>query len=62
VAQRVLEEVDDLRTAERVILHAQEQSTARGDATGDGQVVTPKRGAQRRWVAAWGQGTDQRGR
>ena len=60
-SQQVLEEVDDLRTAERVILHAQEQSATRGDATDDGQVVTRKRGAQRGWVAAWGQAADQRG-
>jgi hypothetical protein len=57
----MLKEADYLRATERVVLDAQQQATARGDATDDRQVVTRKREAQRRRVAAWGQAADHRG-
>jgi hypothetical protein len=58
VSQQMLEEVDELGAAERVILHTQQQSSAWGDATDDGQVVAGKRETQRRRVAAWRQAAD----
>jgi len=60
VSQQMLEEVDHLGAIERVVLHAQQQSTTRGDAADDGQVVTGEREAQRWWVAAWRKAADHR--
>jgi hypothetical protein len=57
----MVEEADDLGAAERVILDAQQQATAWGDATDDGQVVTGEREAQHGWVAAWSEAADHRG-
>src|SRR6266508_3221621 len=59
-AQEMLEEADHLGATERVVLDAEQQSTARGDATDHGQVVTGEREAQHRRVAAWREAADHR--
>jgi hypothetical protein len=61
VSQQMLEEVDYLGAIERVVLHAQQQSTTRRDAADDGQVVTREWEAQGRRVAAWREAADHRG-
>jgi hypothetical protein len=61
VSQQMLEEADHLGAIERVVLHAQQQSAARGDAADGGQVVTGEREAQRWRVAAWREAADHRG-
>jgi hypothetical protein len=61
VSQQVLEEADYLRATERVVLDAQQQSTTRGDATDNRQVVTGEREAQHWRVAAWGKTADHAG-
>jgi hypothetical protein len=61
VLQQMLEEANHLGAAKRVVLHAQQQAPARGDTADDRQMVTRKRKAQCRWVAAWGQAADHGG-
>jgi hypothetical protein len=59
--QQMLKEANHLGAAKRVVLHAQQQLPARGDAADDRQMITGERKAQRRWVPAWGQAADHRG-
>src|SRR5215831_551344 len=56
----MLKKADYLRATERMVLDAQQQTTARGDATDDRQVVASEREAQRWRVAAWREAADHR--
>lgn len=58
MSQQMLEKADDVGAGKRVILHTEQQSSARGDATDDRQVVMGKWETQRRRVATWGKTAD----
>lgn len=61
LAEQVLQEADDVRALERVLLHVQQQPAVRGDAADDGQVVPAQGEAEDRRLAARGVGPDGTG-
>lgn len=61
VAEQVLEEAHDVRALVGVLLHVQQQSSIRGDAADDRQVIAAQRQAEDRRLAARGVGPDGAG-
>jgi hypothetical protein len=61
VAQQVLQEADDIRTAERTLLHLQEQPSGVGEPADRGQMVMGERRVQQGRLAPRSVGADDAG-